>query len=184
MGTATSKRPVTHSLVYCVVISNDTFGDATFRDYVTTQQVFFHPVVGGSRPTIHRTSSRSAGTTRCARSTAYSTTRPLLISQSGSRPSRTTTQLHRGHRATRTSSTPRPRHSAPRRRHPQRRTEPACTTLLGPPRPTPDSTHRHRRPRSYECSRRHLIDPGHETPGARPPATARKPHHDQEPGRH
>jgi len=52
MGTATSKRPVTDSLAYCVVISNDTFGDATFRDYVTTQRVYFHPVVGGSWPTI------------------------------------------------------------------------------------------------------------------------------------
>ena len=38
-GTATSKRSVTDSLAYCVVISNDTFGDATFRDYVTTQRV-------------------------------------------------------------------------------------------------------------------------------------------------
>lgn len=52
MGTATSKRPVTDSLTYCVVISNDTFGDATFRDYVTHQRIYFHPVVGGGWPTI------------------------------------------------------------------------------------------------------------------------------------
>lgn len=52
MGAATSKRPVTDALAYCVVISNDLFGDATFRDYVVNQRVYFHPVVGGGWPTI------------------------------------------------------------------------------------------------------------------------------------
>lgn len=52
MGAATSKRPVTDALAYCVVISNDVFGDATFRDYVVNQRVYFHPVVGGGWPTI------------------------------------------------------------------------------------------------------------------------------------
>lgn len=52
MGNATSKRPVTDALAYCVVISNDLFGDATFRDYVVNQRVYFHPVVGGGWPAI------------------------------------------------------------------------------------------------------------------------------------
>lgn len=52
MGTATSKRPVTDALAYCVVISNDQFGDATFRDYVVNQRVYFHPVGGGGWPTV------------------------------------------------------------------------------------------------------------------------------------
>lgn len=52
MGTATSKRPVTDALAYCVVISNDQFGDATFRQYVVDQRVYFHPLVGGGWPTI------------------------------------------------------------------------------------------------------------------------------------
>lgn len=52
MGAATSKRPVTDALAYCVVISNDQFGDATFRDYVVNQRVYFHPVVGGGWPTV------------------------------------------------------------------------------------------------------------------------------------
>ena len=34
MGAATSKRPITDALAYCVVISQQVFGDATFRDYV------------------------------------------------------------------------------------------------------------------------------------------------------
>lgn len=52
MGAATSRRPVTDALAYCVVISNDQFGDATFRDYVVNQRVYFHPVVGGGWPTV------------------------------------------------------------------------------------------------------------------------------------
>ncbi|MDP3890500.1 hypothetical protein [Nocardioides sp.] len=52
MGAATSKRPVTDALAYCVVISNDLFGDATFRDYVVNQRVYFHPVTGGGWPTV------------------------------------------------------------------------------------------------------------------------------------
>lgn len=52
MGAATSKRPVTDALAYCVVISKDLFGDATFRDYVVNQRVYFHPVAGGGWPTI------------------------------------------------------------------------------------------------------------------------------------
>jgi hypothetical protein len=39
MGAATSKRLVTDSLAYCVVISNDPFGDISFRDYVQNQRV-------------------------------------------------------------------------------------------------------------------------------------------------
>ncbi|MFD1948593.1 hypothetical protein [Nocardioides aestuarii] len=52
MGTATSKRPVADALAYCVVISNDQFGDATFRQYVTDQRVYFHPLIGGGWPTV------------------------------------------------------------------------------------------------------------------------------------
>jgi hypothetical protein len=52
MGAATSKRLVTDALAYCVVISKDVFGDATFRDYVENQRVYFHPVAGGGWPTI------------------------------------------------------------------------------------------------------------------------------------
>lgn len=52
MGAATSNRPVTDALAYCVVISSNMFGDATFRDYVINQRVYFHPVVGGGWPTI------------------------------------------------------------------------------------------------------------------------------------
>ena len=52
MGAATSKRPVTDSLAYCVVISNDPFGDVSFRDYVQQQRVYFHPVAGNGWPTV------------------------------------------------------------------------------------------------------------------------------------
>jgi hypothetical protein len=52
MGAATSKRPVTDSLAYCVVVSNHRFGDHTFREYVVDQRVYFHPVSGGGWPTI------------------------------------------------------------------------------------------------------------------------------------
>jgi hypothetical protein len=52
MGAATSKRPVTDALAYCVVISQHVFGDATFRDYVEHQRVYFHPVASGGWPTI------------------------------------------------------------------------------------------------------------------------------------
>jgi hypothetical protein len=52
MGTATSKRAVADALAYCVVISNDLYGDATFRDYVVNKRVYFHPVAGGGWPTI------------------------------------------------------------------------------------------------------------------------------------
>jgi hypothetical protein len=52
MGAATSKRPVTDSLAYCVVISQTVFGDTTFRDYVEDQHVYFHPVASGGWPTI------------------------------------------------------------------------------------------------------------------------------------
>jgi len=52
MGSATAKRPVTDALAYCVVISQQRFGDATFREYVENQRVYFHPVVGGGWPTV------------------------------------------------------------------------------------------------------------------------------------
>lgn len=52
MGAATSKRPVTDSLAYCVVISKDPFGDVSFRDYVENQRVYFHPVAGNGWPTV------------------------------------------------------------------------------------------------------------------------------------
>ena len=52
MGAATSKRPVTYALAYCVVISQQLFGDAAFRDYVENQRVYFHPVASGGWPTI------------------------------------------------------------------------------------------------------------------------------------
>jgi hypothetical protein len=43
MGEATSKRPVTDSLTYCVVISEQRFGGISFRDHVQHQRVYFHP---------------------------------------------------------------------------------------------------------------------------------------------
>lgn len=52
MGAATSRRPVTDALAYCVVITKDMFGDATFRDYVENQRVYFHPVARGGWPNI------------------------------------------------------------------------------------------------------------------------------------
>ena len=52
MGAATSRRPVTDSLAYCVVISNDPFGDVSFRDYVENQRVYFHPVAGNGWPSV------------------------------------------------------------------------------------------------------------------------------------
>lgn len=52
MGAATSRRPVTDALAYCVVITKDMFGDATFRDYVEKQRVYFHPVARGGWPNI------------------------------------------------------------------------------------------------------------------------------------
>lgn len=52
MGAATSKRPVTDSLAYCVVVSADMFGDMTFRDYVRTERVYFHPVAGNGWPAV------------------------------------------------------------------------------------------------------------------------------------
>lgn len=52
MGAATSRRPITDSLAYCIVITDDLFGDATFRDYVVNQRVYFHPLTGGGWPTV------------------------------------------------------------------------------------------------------------------------------------
>lgn len=52
MGSATSIRPVTDALAYCVVITKDVFGDATFRDYVENQRVYFHPIARGGWPHI------------------------------------------------------------------------------------------------------------------------------------
>lgn len=43
MDEATSERPVTDSLAYCVVVSDQQFGDMSFRDYVQAERVYFHP---------------------------------------------------------------------------------------------------------------------------------------------
>jgi hypothetical protein len=75
MGAATSKRPVTDSLAYCVVIrttrSAMSASATTSRTSVCTSTPL--PAADGRR--CRRTSSRSAGTTRCASSTGSSTTR-------------------------------------------------------------------------------------------------------------
>lgn len=52
MGAATSSRPAADSLAYCVVLSDDPFGGVPFRDYVTIQRTYFHPVVGGGWPSV------------------------------------------------------------------------------------------------------------------------------------
>lgn len=52
MGEATSKRPVTDSLAYCVVISEQQFGGLSFRDYVQQQRVYFHPFASGGWPAV------------------------------------------------------------------------------------------------------------------------------------
>lgn len=52
MGEATSKRPVTDSLAYCVVISEQPFGGISFRDYVQRQRVYFHPFASGGWPPV------------------------------------------------------------------------------------------------------------------------------------
>jgi hypothetical protein len=52
MGQATSKRPVTDSLAYCVVISEQQFGGISFRDYVQDQRVHFHPFTSGGWPSV------------------------------------------------------------------------------------------------------------------------------------
>lgn len=52
MGAATSTRNPADALAYCVVVSDDPFGGVPFRDYVTKQRTYFHPVVGGGWPTV------------------------------------------------------------------------------------------------------------------------------------
>lgn len=52
MGKATSKRPITDSLAYCVVISEQQFGGISFRDYVQDQHVYFHPFASGGWPSV------------------------------------------------------------------------------------------------------------------------------------
>ena len=52
MGAATSTRPATDALAYCVVVSDAPFGGVSFREYVTTQRTYFHPVTGGGWPTV------------------------------------------------------------------------------------------------------------------------------------
>lgn len=52
LGAATSSRPVEDALAYCVVVSDDPFGGVPFRDYVTKQRTYFHPVAGGGWPTV------------------------------------------------------------------------------------------------------------------------------------
>lgn len=105
MGSATSKRPVTDALAYCVVISNDVFGDATFRDYVVNQRVYFHPVVGGGWPTIppNFLAFRWDGAVRQVnRVVDYEI---VATCPRGSRPSRTTTPPAPGRQRTPTSCT-------------------------------------------------------------------------------
>lgn len=52
MGDATSRRPATDSLTYCVVISEERFGGTSFRDYVQQQRVYFHPFASGGWPSV------------------------------------------------------------------------------------------------------------------------------------
>ncbi len=52
LGEATSKRPVSDSLAYCVVVSNDPFGGITFRNYVPHHRVYFHSFASGGWPPV------------------------------------------------------------------------------------------------------------------------------------
>lgn len=52
MGKATSQRPATDSLTYCVVISEQQFGGTSFRDYVQQKRVYFHPFASGGWPPV------------------------------------------------------------------------------------------------------------------------------------
>lgn len=52
MGAATSRRSVTDSLAYCVVLNAEMFGDRTFLDYVREDRVYFHPIARGGWPTV------------------------------------------------------------------------------------------------------------------------------------
>lgn len=46
MGATTSTRDSADQKVFCVVISQATFGDLTFRQYVEQERVYFHPYGG------------------------------------------------------------------------------------------------------------------------------------------
>lgn len=48
MGRATSTVPFDDQWVFCVVVSDDLFGGVTFRDYVRTERVYFHPFGGNN----------------------------------------------------------------------------------------------------------------------------------------
>jgi hypothetical protein len=65
---AIKQRPVTDALAYCVVISHDVFGDATFRSTTskTNGSTSIRSREAGGRPSL-RISSRSAGTVPYAR---------------------------------------------------------------------------------------------------------------------
>jgi hypothetical protein len=46
MGRATSLRPYDQQWVYCVAVSDTTYGSMSFQDYVRQQRVYFHPCGG------------------------------------------------------------------------------------------------------------------------------------------
>jgi hypothetical protein len=158
MGAATSKRPVTDALAYCVVISNDMFGDATFRDHVVKQHVYFHPVVGGGWPTIppNFLAFRWDGAVRQVNRVldygivAHLSERFPAVMDDHSAGSRPPGDAHVVYRLG--PDIPLPEGSI--RSGKQKSASP---TVLGAPRPAPHPALRHRRPRWHEGARSHLI---------------------------
>ena len=75
MGEATSKRPVTDALAYCVVVSDDLFAGVSFRDYVQSQRVYFHPFATAGWPAVPPDFFAFRSATGYAKSIELSTTR-------------------------------------------------------------------------------------------------------------
>ena len=133
MGAATSKRAVTDSLAYCVVISNGSFGDFSFRDYVQNQRVSVHPVAGNGWPTVppnFRAFRWNNAVRQINHVTDYAIAvrlgdRFAAVEHDESASSRPPWGVHFVYQ-------PRSRPPASQRRHPERprRAEPAGTTLL------------------------------------------------------
>ena len=158
MGSATSKRPVTDSLAYCIVITDDLFGDVSFRDYVVKQRVYFHPLSGGGWPTVppNFLAFRWKGAVRQVNRVLK---HEIIARLSDRYPrSRRTTRRHLGRRRSHTSSTTSVP-TSPSRTVPSPRTargQSARAALLGTARPAPDAADPGRGAGGHQGPRSHL----------------------------